>query len=149
MTRLGVAAFAWIAVGACSGGGAGGLPTTQQFTRQVDATPARVVAATVETFSRYGIPVQSADETKGEVHSVPLNLRGYWGPTPPEDRVNCPSGAADTVAARVTFDVKAKSVDNGSVISIDARRDGGGPCVVRSTFVTQLLDSIATTARRR
>ncbi len=149
-TKQTVAALALVAVAACGGGRAGGLPTAQQFTRRVDATPSRVVSATLATFSRYGIPVQSADETKGEVHSVPMDLRANWGPTPPPDRVNCPGGASDTTTARVVFDVRAKPVDSGSTITLDARREGGsGQCVVRSTFITELLDAIANETRAR
>jgi hypothetical protein len=149
-TQQSLAALALIAIAACGGSraGAGGMPATQQFTRRVDATPGRVVAATLATFSRYGIPVESADETKGEVHSVPLDLRGNWGPTPTLDRVNCPGGE-DTTAARVTFDVKAKPADSGSLITLNARRSGGERCVVRASFVTELLDAIAQETRSR
>jgi hypothetical protein len=141
-TKLGVAALALIGVAACGGHQAGTLPATQEFTRRVEAAPARVVAATLTTFSRYGIPVREANETSGDVHSMPLDLRGNWGPTPMEDRVNCPGGP-DSTTAHITFDAKAKAAGGGSILTLNTQRDGGGRCVIRSSFVTELLDDIA------
>lgn len=49
------------------------------MTRRVSADPAHVVAATLSTFGKYGIPVRESNATKGEVQSVPLDLRSNWG----------------------------------------------------------------------
>lgn len=140
-TKLGVAALALLAVTARSRSHAGTLPATQQLTSRVEADPARVVAATLSTFAKYGVPVKEANEPKGEVQSVPLDLRSNWGAAPTQDRINCPGGP-NTTTAHVTFDAKAKPADDGSILTLDARREGGGRCVLRSSFVTQLLDSI-------
>src|SRR3954453_20275934 len=101
-TKLDVAALALVGIAACGGNRAGTLPATQEFTRRVEAAPSRVVAATLTTFSKYGIPVKEANETSGEVHSVPLDLRGNWGPTATQDRINCPGGP-DSTTAHITF----------------------------------------------
>lgn len=140
-TKLGVAALALLAVTACSHSPAGTLPATQQLTSRVAADPARVVAATLSTFGKYGIPVKEANETNGEVQSVPLDLRSNWGAAPTQDRINCPGGP-DTTTAHVTFNAKAEAADGGSILTLGARREGGGRCVLRSSFVTELLDSI-------
>jgi hypothetical protein len=140
-TKLGVAALVLLAATACSHSQAGTLPATQQLTRRVEADPARVVAATLSTFGKYGIPVKESNAPQGEVQSVPLDLRSNWGATPTQDRINCPGGP-DTTTAHVTFNAKAKPGDGGSILTLDARREGGGRCVLRSSFVTQLLDSI-------
>ncbi|HEX5387878.1 MAG TPA: hypothetical protein VFW66_14335 [Gemmatimonadales bacterium] len=147
-----LAAAATLATTACLGGGggnAGGLPSSQQFTREVNADARSVVTATLATFSRFGIPVQTADQTSGVVRSVPLDLRGTWGPTRPSDRVSCPGGLpADTTVTHVTFNVQVKPAKFGSVVSLDAQRQGGSGCVLQSSFVTQLLDDIARGAGR-
>ncbi|HET7599668.1 MAG TPA: hypothetical protein VFK09_05225 [Gemmatimonadales bacterium] len=127
----------------CAGASAGGLPSTQQFTRHVNATPASLVSAALATFSRYGIPVASSDETSGRVRSVPMSLRGNWGPVPLEERVSCPGAASDTLPGRVTFEVQVKPVRYGSDVTLNAQRQGDSRCVIRSSFVTKLLDEIA------
>jgi hypothetical protein len=145
-TKLGVAAFALLAMAACSHSPAGTLPATQRLTRQVSADPARVVAATLSTFGKYGIPVRESNAMKGEVQSVPLDLRSNWGATPTQDRINCPGGP-DTTTAHVTFNAKAEPSGGGSLLTLNAQREGGGRCVLRSSFVAQLLDSIVTASQ--
>jgi hypothetical protein len=126
----------------CAGSAAGGLPSTQQFTRHVEATGPALVSSTLATFARYGIPVATSDETSGRVRSVPMDLRGNWGPVPLDERVSCPGTASDTLPSVVTFEVRVKSARNGSDITLDAQRAGQSRCVIRSTFVTRLMDEI-------
>jgi hypothetical protein len=128
---------------------------TQVFTRQVPATPAAIVGSAVTTFSNHGISVAVADEPGGKVRTAPVNLRGSLASGSPDDRVTCPAlagdtaGAANTAPVTVTFEIKVKPVSDGSVVSLDAKRENAGSgCVVKSTFVAQLLEEITQGARR-
>ena len=129
--------------------------TTQVFTRQVPAPPAAIVGSAVTTFSNHGISVAVADEPGGTVRTAPVNLRGNLPSDAPDDRIACPAaagdttGAADTGPVTVTFQLKVKPVPDGSIVSLDARREkSSGRCVVKSTFLAQLLDEITQGARR-
>ncbi len=142
-----------LAVGAgCSSGAVttASAPTTQKFTREVNATPARVVQSAVQVFSRYGIPVASADEPNGSVQSLPVDLRGSaLRAGAPGDRVNCSAASSDTVIGPVMaiFQVNARTQNNRSIISLEAQRDDKDrACTVKTTFVTGLLDDIAKAA---
>lgn len=119
-------------------------PTTQRFSREVNATSARVVASTVKVFGQYSIPVAVADEPSGVVRSLPVNLRGNLTLGTPEDRVTCTNPAADTLGAvMVVFQVNVKRSDSRSVIELEVQRDDRNKaCVVRSALVTSLLDEI-------
>lgn len=127
----------------------GALPATQQFTRQVTATSAAVVQAAVATFGDLGIPVATANEPEGEVRTVPVTLRNTTAYGKTDERINCPAGdslaaGADTAGIRVAFDLKVKPVRDGSIVTLDARRDNtASRCVVRAAFVSQVLDRIA------
>jgi hypothetical protein len=128
---------------------------TQVFTRQVPATPAAIVRSAVTTFSNHGIPVAVADEPGGNVRTAPVNLRGSLPSSSPADRVTCAApagdttGAADTAPVTVTFEVKVKPVPDGSIVSLDARRENtSSRCVLKSAFVAQLLEEITQGARR-
>src|SRR5688572_16597133 len=90
MTRtiLGIAVTSAILWG-CARGGPTAAPDTQSFTRTMDATPGAVVTATQAEFSERKIAVATADQSKGEVISVPLDPMGEWGNMAPSDRVNC------------------------------------------------------------
>lgn len=119
-------------------------PTTQTFSREVDATPAVVVTSTVKVFGDHHIPIAVADQPSGTVRSVPVNLREVLI-GPPDERVTCTSpAAADTAGAvMVVFEVKAKQNENRSVVQLDAQRDNHNrACVVRSSVATELLDEI-------
>jgi hypothetical protein len=142
-------ALALIALGACGSGilssGSGG-PSSQQFTREVEAVPANLVQAAVTTFGRYGIPIAEADEPGGTLRTLPVNLRSLAGRFD-EAPVTCPQGTASDAAARFTFDVKVRRTDKGSAISLGTERRDDTGCVVRSAFVSALLDEIAATVR--
>ena len=142
-TRHGLAALLLVGAMACSRNSAGTIPTTQQFTRQVDATPTRVITAASAVFGERGIGVATMDETKGDVVSVPLSSQGTWGNATPEERIDCPAAA---VASTVRLRLRSKAERNGSVVSLEAERIGAG-CVLRSQFVTQLLDDIIARAK--
>lgn len=151
MTPRGAAAMALAALAGCGGDST----TSQVFTRQVPATPAAIVGSAVTTFSNHGIPVAVADEPGGKVRTAPVNLRGSLASGSPDDRVACPAlardtaGAADTAPVTVTFEIKVKPVSDGSVVSLDAKRaNAGSGCIVKSTFVAQLLEEITQGARR-
>lgn len=128
----------------------------QVFTRQVPATPAAIVGSAVATFANHGITVAVADEPGGKVRTAPANLRGVLATGSPDERVACPalvgdtSGAPqDSVRVTVTFEVRAKDVRDGSIVTLDAKReDTRSGCVVKSTFIAQLLDQITQGARR-
>ena len=132
---------------ACNSGGPQLAADTQTFTRSVDATPVRVVEATMAVFSERGITVASSDQVRGQVVSVPLDLNGEWGNVSPAERVNCAGAAAADSNARLVLTVRVKSENDRSVIALDAKRDGGVSCVLRGAFLTQLMDAIAVRAR--
>jgi hypothetical protein len=132
---------------ACRSGGPQLAADTQTFTRSVDATPVRVVEATMAVFSERGITVASSDQVRGQVVSVPLDLNGEWGNASPAERVNCAGAAAPDPNARLVLTVRVKSENDRSVIALDAKRDGGLSCVLRGAFLTQLMDAIAARAR--
>jgi hypothetical protein len=48
---------------------------------------------------------------------------------------------------RMRFDVRVRRTNNGSAIELQTEREGDSGCVVRSAFVSELLDEIANTAR--
>lgn len=97
-------------------------------------------------FAERQITVASSDQTKGEVVSVPLDPNSQWGSVSPEERVNCSDVATPDPNARVVLTLKARPEDERTVISLEARRSGGPSCVLRGTFLTQLLDAIQTRA---
>jgi hypothetical protein len=132
---------------ACHSSGPQTAADTQTFTRSVDATPARVVEATMAVFSERGITVASSDQVRGEVVSVPLDPNGEWGNVPPAERVNCAGAAAADPNTRLILTVRVKNENDRSVIALDAKRDGGVSCVLRGAFLTQLMDAIAAGAR--
>jgi hypothetical protein len=151
MTRCAAAVMALAALAGCGRGST----ATQVFTRQVPATPAAIVGSAVTTFSNHGIPVAVADEPGGKVRTAPVNLRGSLASRSPDDRVACPApagdttGAADTAPVTVTFQITVKPVPDGSIVSLDARRENtSSRCVVKSAFVAQLLEEITQGARR-
>ena len=119
-------------------------PTTQTFSRDVDATPAMVVTSTVKVFGDHHIPIAVADQPSGTVRSAPVNLREVLI-GPPDERVTCTSAAAaDTVGAvMVVLEVKAKGSGNESVVDLNAQRDNQTrACVVHSSVAAALLDEI-------
>jgi hypothetical protein len=128
----------------------------QVFTRQVPAPPAAIVGSAVATFANHGISVAVADEPGGKVRTAPVNLREGLATGSPDDRIACPAVAGDTsgtprdnARVTVTFEVRAKAVRDGSVVTLEAKReDTRSGCVVKSTFVAQLLDQITQGARR-
>ncbi len=147
-----------LALGCASGGGGmetGGLPATQQFTREVRATAGAVVQAAVATFGDLGIPVARADEPGGEVRTVPVTLRNTTAYGKTDERIACPAAdslaaGADTAGIRVAFELKVKPVRDGSVVTLDARRENAASrCVVRAAFVSQVLNQIAAKASGR
>ena len=71
MTRRAALALALSGLVGCGTGG----NVTQEFTRQVPATPAAIVGSAVTTFSNHGFPVAVADEPAGKVRTAPVNLR--------------------------------------------------------------------------
>lgn len=152
MTRRAALALALSGLVGCGRGGS----VTQEFTRQVPATPAAVVGAAVTTFSNHGIPVAVADEPAGKVRTAPVNLRGRLASGSPDERVACPTaagnsaGALDTAPLTVTFQLRVKSVPDGSIIALNARQGSGtASCTLKSTFVMQLLDEITQGSRHQ
>ncbi len=152
MTRRAALALALSGLVGCGRGGS----VTQEFTRQVPATPAAIVGSAVTTFSNHGFPVAVADEPAGKVRTAQVNLRGRLASGSPDDRVACSpaagnlAGARDTAPLTVTFQLRVKSVPDGSIIALNARQGSGGPsCTLKSTFVMQLLDEITQGSRHR
>jgi hypothetical protein len=117
-------------------------PSTQTFTRSVDATMARVVQATTAIFAERMIPVASADQTNGRVTSVPLDPNAEWGNVPAAERVDCSSGAAADANSRLVLSMNVKRDNERSVLSLNAKRDGGTSCVLRGPFMTDLMAAI-------
>lgn len=144
--RVLVAALLAVLTVGCRSGGPETSPRTQTFTRTVNATRSRTVEAAMAVFAERQITVASSDQTKGEVVSVPLDPNGQWGSVSPEERVNCSDVATPDPNARVILTLKARPEDERTVISLEARRSGGLSCVLRGTFLTQLLDAIQTRA---
>ena len=146
ITRRAVSVLGFIALAGCGRGDT----NIQSFTRQVPATTAAIVGVpAVTTFSNHGISVAVADEPGGKVRTAPVNLRGRLALGSPDDRVACPAAAGDTTAppdigpVTVTFQIKVKAVSDGSIVSLEARRENAGDgCGVKSTFVAQLLEEI-------
>ena len=138
-----------LAVTACGSGifsSGSGRPSSQQFTREVSVVPGSLVQAAVTTFGRYGIPVAEADEPGGRVRTIAVNLRSLAGRFE-EAPLSCPQGTASDAAVRIRFDVRVRRTDNGSEISLQTEREDDSGCVVRSAFVSDLLDEIANAAR--
>lgn len=127
---------------ACSHGGPTTTPNTQTFTRNVDATPSRVVEATTALFAERRIPVATTDQTNGKVVSVPLDPNAEWGDTPADQRVDCRAVNVADPNARLVLTMNAKRDGDRSVLSLDAKRDGGESCVLRGPFMTELMDAI-------
>ncbi|MGH7517531.1 MAG: hypothetical protein ACREOC_08685 [Gemmatimonadales bacterium] len=148
MNRSFYIALGMVALGACGSGilGSGsGRPSSQQFTREVEAVPASLVKAAITTFGRYGIPIAEADEPGGRVRTMLVNLRSLARRFD-EAPLSCPEGTPRETAARFRFDVQVRRTDNGSAMSLETEREGDSACVVRSAFVSALLDEIANTA---
>ena len=138
-----------LALTACGSGifsSGSGRPSSQQFTREVSVVPGSLVQAAVTTFGRYGIPVAEADEPGGRVRTIAVNLRSLAGRFE-EAPLSCPQGTASDAAVRIRFDVRVRRTDNGSEISLQTEREDDSGCVVRSAFVSDLLDEIANAAR--
>ena len=129
-------------VAACNRGGPTLAPTSQSFTRNVDATPSRVVDATTAIFAERMIPVATTDQTNGKVTSVPLDPNAEWGNVPAIDRVDCGAGAAADPNSRLVLTMNVRRDNERSVLSLDAKRDGGASCVLRGPFMTELMDAI-------
>jgi hypothetical protein len=142
---LGVGAALTI-LAACAHNGPSTAPDTQSFTRNVNATPAKVVEATTAVFADRRIPVASTNETNGLVESIPLSLSGDWGNADADEKVDCRAVTAADPNARLVLTVRVKQDDNRSAVSLDAKRDGGESCVLRSPFLTALLDEIVAKA---
>jgi hypothetical protein len=118
-------------------------PSTQTFTRNVNATPSRVVEATTAIFAERMIPVATTDQTNGKVTSVPLDPNAEWGNVPASERVACNSiGGASDPNSRLVLTMNVKRNNDSSVLSLDAKRDGGDSCVLRGPFMTDLMDAI-------
>ena len=132
----------------CRRGGPETAPDTQTFTRSVNATTSRVVEAAMAVFAENQITVASSDQTKGEVMTIPLDPSGQWGGVLPDERVNCAGVDTPDPNARVILTVKARGESGGSRLSLEAKRSGGASCVLRGTFLTQLMDAIAARSLR-
>ena len=128
-------------------GSGSGRPSSQQFTREVSVVPGNLVQAAVTTFGRYGIPVAEADEPGGRVRTIAVNLRSLAGRFD-EAPLSCPQSAASDTQARFRFDVRVRRTNNGSEIALQTEREGDSGCVVRSAFVSDLLDEITIAARQ-
>lgn len=129
-------------VAACNRGGPTMAPSTQTFTRNIDAIPSRVVEAATAIFAERMIPVASTDQTNGKVTSVPLDPNAEWGNVPAAERVACSTGAVSDPNARLVLTMSVKRDNDRSVVSLDAKRDGGTSCVLRGPFMTELMDAI-------
>lgn len=129
-------------VAACSRSGPTMAPSSQTFTRNVDATPSRVVEATTAIFAERMIPVATTDQTNGRVESVPLDPNAEWGNVPSTERVDCRVGSAADPNSRLVLSMNVKRDNDRSVLSLGAKRDGGESCVLRGPFMTELMDAI-------
>jgi hypothetical protein len=130
----------------CRSGSPESTPDTQTFTRTIDATRTKVVEAAMAIFSERSITVATSDQTMGEVFSMPLVPNGQWGGVSPEERVNCAGVDAPDPNARMVLKLRVRSEGGRSVMSLEAERSGGASCVMRGSFLTQLLDAISTRA---
>lgn len=130
----------------CRSGDPESTPDTQTFSRSINATPSRVVEAAMAVFAERRITVATSDQNRGEVISVPLDPNGDWGSVSPEERVNCAGVTAPDPNARLVLELRVRTDNGQSAISLAARRSGGPSCVMRGTFLTQLLDAISTRA---
>ncbi|MEO8200003.1 MAG: hypothetical protein ABI679_05715 [Gemmatimonadota bacterium] len=139
--KIGIGLVVVLAAG-CGRGGPSMAPDTQTFTRNVDATPSRVVEATTAVFAERHIGVATTDETNGKVVSVPLSPTGEWGDVPAEERVNCGAAPAADPNSRLVLTMHVKRDNNRSSLSLDAKRDGGQSCVLKGPFMTELMDAI-------
>jgi hypothetical protein len=135
-----------VLLAACAPKGPTMAPSTQSFTRNVNAVPAKVVEAATAVFAERQIPVASADQTNGKVQSVPLAPNGEWGNVSADQRVDCGAVAAADSNARLVLTVHVKQENNRSALSLDAKRDGGQSCVLKGPFMTDLLDEIVAKA---
>lgn len=125
----------------------------QQFTRQISATTARIVAGTATLFSEYGIPIASANEASGVVTSMPVDIRGNWSNATGVvgDRAECGPAVTDPEASRMVFGIQIRPTSSGSDVTLTARHAKAGwrasstdaACYLRSTFMTEMLDEIA------
>ena len=138
-----------LALTACGSGifsSGSGRPSSQQFTREVSVVPGSLVQAAVATFGNYGIPIAEADEPGGRVRTIAVNLRSLASRFD-EAPLSCPRNVGADAAVRMRFDVRVRRTNNGSEISLQTEREGDSGCVVRSAFVSELLDEIASSAR--
>ena len=136
------AGLAVVMVAACGKKGPSMAPDTQTFTRNVDATPSRVVEATTAVFAERRIPVAITDQTNGKVESVPLDPAGDWGDVAADERVDCGAVTAADPNARLVLRMNVKRDNDRSTLSLEAKRDGGQSCVLRGPFMTELMDAI-------
>jgi hypothetical protein len=104
------------------------------------------VEAATAVFAERRIPVASTDQTNGRVESIPLAPSGEWGNIAADQRVDCRSVTAADPNARLVLRLQVKQDNNQSALSLDAKRDGGESCVLRSPFMTDLLDEIVAKA---
>ncbi len=141
MRSIGIG-MAVLLVAACGTKGPSTTPDTQTFTRNVDATPSRVVEAATSVFADRRIPVAKTDQTNGTVVSVPLDPRAEWGDVPTDQRVDCRAVALPDADSRLVLTVRVKRDNERSVLALDAKRDGGESCVLRGPFMTGLMDDI-------
>ena len=132
----------FLLVAACGQRGPSTTPDTQSFTRNVDATPSRVVEAATAVFADRQIPVASTDQTNGTVISVPLDPRADWGNVAADQRVDCRAVVTADPDARLVLTMRVKQEDSRSVLSLDAKRDGGESCVLRGPFMSGIMDDI-------
>ncbi|MEP6573874.1 MAG: hypothetical protein ABJD11_14315 [Gemmatimonadota bacterium] len=129
----------------------------QQFTRIVNATVARTVTATVSAFSDFGIPIATANEATGQVSSSQLQIRGTWGGEQASRRINCGTDSlgqdlADAGTTTVNVSATITGSPTGSLVALTAngsnplskRANGSGltGCVLRTDFVTRILNDI-------
>ncbi len=128
----------------CRSGDPETAPDTQTFSRSINATPSRVVEVAMSVFAERRITVATSDQIRGEVVSVPLDPNGEWGGVSPEERVNCAGVDAPDPNARLVLELRVRTDEGRSAVSLVARRSGGPSCVMRGTFLTQLLDAITT-----
>ena len=117
-------------------------PDTQMFTRNIDATPSKVVEATTAIFAERQIPVASTDQTNGRVESIPLSPSAEWGNVPADQRVDCGAAPAADPNSRLVLTMNVKRDDDRSVLSLGAKRNGNQSCVLKGPFMTELMDAI-------
>ena len=133
-----------LALGACGSGilsSGSGRPGTQQFTRSVPAVPRQLIRAGLEVFGRYGIPIAESDEPNGRVRTMSVNLRAMTNrfATAP---LSCVASTPRDEPAQVQFDLQVRRTDQGSAVTLEAKRKGSSGCVVRTEFISSLLSEI-------